>query len=188
MYTMSMWEPPPPGKLHCLCQIVMQSGKLATCRTGQFCRNKQNTLKCFMFFLYFLIKEIFSDSNNISYGMNQKIKKKKKKKHLISNIPVDSNFTFSSYEWLFVFHCSHRLLCWRKSSVRDFCENCSHFILKWFQPNFFGEVYFLEESYENIQKIPILKIFRASSIQSGSMSLTLMMYNFGCNVEEIKFN
>ena len=29
-----------------------------------------------------------------------------------------------------------------------FCENCYHFILKWFQPDSFGEVYFLEESYE----------------------------------------
>ena len=43
-----------------------------------------------------------------------------------------------------------------------FCENCSYFILKWFQPNSFEEVCFLKESYENIQKIQILK---APSIQ-----------------------
>ena len=43
-----------------------------------------------------------------------------KQKKLISKISVDSNFTFSSYAWLCVFHCSHRLLCWIKSRVRDF--------------------------------------------------------------------
>ena len=36
-----------------------------------------------------------------------------------------------------------------------FCENCSHFIRKWFQPNSFGEVGFLEKSYKNMQKIQI---------------------------------
>ena len=45
-----------------------------------------------------------------------------------------------------------------------FYENCSHFILKWFQPNSFEEVCFLEESYENMQKIQIFKIFRVPSI------------------------
>ena len=43
-------------------------------------------------------------------------------------------------------------------------ENCSHFILKWFQPNSFGEVCLLEESYKITQKIQILKILRAPSI------------------------
>ena len=37
-----------------------------------------------------------------------------------SKISVNSNFTFSNYAWLCVFHCSHRLLCWIKSRVRDF--------------------------------------------------------------------
>ena len=40
-------------------------------------------------------------------------------KKLISKISVDSNFTFLSYARLCVFHCSHRLLCWIKSRVRD---------------------------------------------------------------------
>ena len=40
-----------------------------------------------------------------------------KQKELISKISVDSYFTFSSYAWLCVFHCSHRLLCWIKSHV-----------------------------------------------------------------------
>ena len=41
-----------------------------------------------------------------------------------------------------------------KLSLLDetFCENCSHFILKCFQPNSFGEMCFLEESYEKMQK------------------------------------
>ena len=40
-------------------------------------------------------------------------------------------------------------------------KHCSYFILKWFQPNSFGlgEVYLLEESYENMQKIQILEKF-----------------------------
>ena len=33
-----------------------------------------------------------------------------------------------------------------------FYENCSHFILKWFQANSFEEVCFLEEGYEIKQK------------------------------------
>ena len=40
-----------------------------------------------------------------------------------------------------------------------FCENCSHFILKWFQPDSFGEVCFLEESYENMQKFKFWKFW-----------------------------
>ena len=29
---------------------------------------------------------------------------------------------------------------------KTFCNNCSHFILKWFQPNSLGALFFLEES------------------------------------------
>ena len=36
---------------------------------------------------------------------------KYKQKKLISKHWVDSNFIFSSYAWLCVFHCSHRLVC-----------------------------------------------------------------------------
>ena len=46
---------------------------------------------------------------------------------------------------------------------KTFCENCFHFILKWSQPNIFGEVCFLEESYKNMQKTQILKKLRAPS-------------------------
>ena len=45
-----------------------------------------------------------------------------------------------------------------------FCENCSHFILKWFQPNSFEEMCFSEESYKNMQQIQRLKFLRAPSI------------------------
>ena len=62
-------------------------------------------------------KGIFSDSNNIFLWYESEDINKKK---LISKISVDFNFTFSSYAWLCVFHCSHRLLCWIKSLVRDF--------------------------------------------------------------------
>ena len=50
--------------------------------------------------------------------------------------------------------------CVESSLVYEtFCENCCHFILKWFQPKFFGEVCFLEETYENMQEIQILIFF-----------------------------
>ena len=42
-----------------------------------------------------------------------------RQKKLISKISVDSNFTFSSYAWLCMFHCSHWLLCWIKSRVQE---------------------------------------------------------------------
>ena len=59
----------------------------------------------------------------------------------------------------------NKVLNGSKSLVYEtFCENCFHFILKLFQPNSFGEVCFSEESYENMQKIQILKILRESSI------------------------
>ena len=86
-------------------------------------------------------------------------------KKLVSNILVDSSFTFSSYAWLCVFHCSHRLLCWIKSRVRDFLWKLLSFHTEKIQPNSFGKVCFLEDSYKNVQKIQILKILRAPSIR-----------------------
>ena len=63
------------------------------------------------------VKGIFSDSNNIFlWYQSEDINKKK----LISKISDDFNFLFSSYAWLCVFHCSHRLLCWINSRVREF--------------------------------------------------------------------
>ena len=93
------------------------------------------------------------------------------KKEPISKISVDSNFMFSSYAWLCVFHCSHRQLCWIKSLTQDFLWVLLSIILKWFQPNSFGKVCFLEESYENMQKIPIVNILRAPSFQHQGVCL-----------------
>ena len=46
--------------------------------------------------------------------------RRNKQKKLISKISADSNSTFSSYAWLCVFHCFHRLLCWIKSRTQNF--------------------------------------------------------------------
>ena len=43
-----------------------------------------------------------------------------KGKNLFFKISADSNFAFSSYAWLFLFYCFHRLLCCIKSRVQDF--------------------------------------------------------------------
>ena len=60
-----------------------------------------------------------------TYGMNQKQDQKiQTKKKLISKISVDSNFAFSSYAWLGVFHCSNRLVLNKSLVSRLFCENC----------------------------------------------------------------
>ena len=62
--------------------------------------------------------------------------------------------------------------CVEESLVHEtFCDDCSHFILKRLQTNSFGEVCFLEESYENMQKIRILKIWRAPSIRHEGVYL-----------------
>ena len=54
-----------------------------------------------------------------------------------------------------------------KSCVRDFSVKIAliSYCNDWFQPNSFGEVCFLEESYKNMQKFQILQILKAPSIQ-----------------------
>ena len=74
----------------------------------------------------FVTLEEYSVIRTTFYGMNYRRHKQKK---LISKILVDSSFAFSSYAWLCVFHCSHRLLCCIKSCVRDF-QIALIFILK----------------------------------------------------------
>ena len=57
--------------------------------------------------------------------------------------------------------------CVESSFVNEtFYANCSYFILIWFQPNSFGEMCFLEESYEKMQKLQILKILRVPSTRN----------------------
>ena len=41
----------------------------------------------------------------------------------------------------------------------SFCENCSYFILKWFQPSSFWEMCFLDESYEKSKSVKFWKIW-----------------------------
>ena len=116
----------------------------------------------------YYLKEYSVNLTTFFYGMNQKIKNKKNfvKFSKFQLIPI---FCFQVRHDYCVFHCSHRLLCWIKSCVQDFLWY--HFILKWFQPNSFGEACSLEESYENLQKIQILKILRAPSIRHQGVCL-----------------
>ena len=83
-----------------ICQIIYQSTNSSRghiyifhphdMRTGEAC-NPQ------------VLKEVFSDFNNIiSWHESEEVNQKKKKKKLISKISVDSSFTFSSYAWLCV--------------------------------------------------------------------------------------
>ena len=82
----------------------------------------------------------FSDFNNIIlWHESEDINKKK-------------NTYFQNFSWF-------QFYIYKLCIITDdnFCENCSHFILKWFQLNSFGEMWFLEDSYKYMQKIPILK-------------------------------
>ena len=61
---------------------------------------------------------------------------------------------------------------------KTFCENCSHFTLKCFQPNSFGEVCFLEGSYENRQKKKSNFENFESALYSTSGSMPLIDFTF----------
>ena len=99
-----------------------------------------------------------------------------KQKKLISKSSVDSNSMFSSYTWLYMFHCSHRLLCWIKSCVRDFLWKFLSFHTKMVLPNSFEEVCFSGESYENMQTKSKFKNFESALYStSGTMPLSLIM-------------
>ena len=55
------------------------------------------------------------------------------------------------------FQVTHDYVCYiapKDNCLVDetFCEYCSHFILKWFQPNSFGEMSFLELSRRKCKK------------------------------------
>ena len=92
------------------------------------------------------IKGIFSDSNNIfSWHELEDINKKS---YPNLRIHVMHDYVL----------CSHRLLCCIVLCTR-LCENCSHFILKLFQPNSFEEVCFLMTSYKNMQKSTFWKFW-----------------------------
>ena len=97
---------------------------------------------------YSVITNIFlwNESDDINNNNNNK---KEKKKKVISKMPVDSTFMFTSLmhdyvHWNCSIHYCIRLILINETS----CENCSYFTLKWFLFNSSGEMCFLEESYK----------------------------------------
>ena len=77
---------------------------------------------------------------------------------------------------IYMYHCS--IDCCFELNIRDgnFCENCSHFTLKWFQPNSYGEMCFLGESQEGsyIQidvRYSNFEHFNGTYMKMGSMPL-----------------
>ena len=99
---------------------------------------------------YGSIKGIVSDSNNIFLWHKSEDLNNNKNKNKKTNIPILCFQVMHDYT-CFIAPIDY---CVELSLVdKTFCENCSHFIWKWFQPNSFGEMCFLEESYEKMQKI-----------------------------------
>ena len=114
------------------------------------------------FEVFSLVKGIFIDSNNIfSCHESEDINKK----------AYFQNFGWYQFQVfkLCMIMCVSLLpettVLNKVSCTRIYVKNCSHFIQKWFHPNSFGELSFLEESYGNMQKNQILKILRVPSIQ-----------------------
>ena len=83
------------------------------------------------------------------YGMNKKIQTKKNLFPKFKLIPILHFQVMHDYV-CFIAPIDY---CVELSLVAEtFRGNCSHFTLKWFQPNSFGEMCFLEESYKKIAK------------------------------------
>ena len=57
-------------------------------------------------------------------------------------------YVYKLYDYIYYYHCSIDNCVELNINNNNFCENSSHFILKWFLPNSFGELRFLEESYK----------------------------------------
>ena len=89
-------------------------------RTSQVC-NPQVIYK--EIHRFFNLKGIFSDSTNIFLwyeSEDTKKKKQKKKKSLFPKFQLIPVLCFQNMHDYVCFNCSHRLLCWIKSRVRDF--------------------------------------------------------------------
>ena len=96
------------------------------------------------------LKGIFSDSNDILLW------------HESEDINKKSLFPKFQLIQILRFQVMHDYVCFiapidycveLSLMFETFCESCSHFRLKWFQPNSFGEVCFWEKmSYENMKK------------------------------------
>ena len=117
-----------------------------------------------------VIKGIVSDSNSIFLWHESEHINKKCLFPKFQLIPISCFQVMHDY----VFHCSHRLLCWKVLCTRLSVKNCYHFILKWFEPNSFGEFCFLEESYRNMQKNSNFENF-GSALYSTSVSMPLIV-------------
>ena len=107
------------------------------------------------------------------------------------------NDSLTSYAWL----CCVSLLRVELIAVDDnLCENCSHFTLKWFQLNFFGEICFLEENYIRYKSIPtslftttgwlrtfiIINDFKYDDKIKKELSLNHLFVLFACYSEFLK--
>ena len=96
------------------------------------------------------VKEVFSDH------FMARIWRYKQKKSPFPKFQLIPILCFQvMHDYRCVFHCSHRQLCWIKSLTQDFLWELLSIILKWFQPNSFGKVYFLEEGYEICKKFQL---------------------------------
>ena len=103
--------------------------------------------------------------------------KRYKKKKLISKISVDSNFMFSSYGWLCVFHCSHRLLCWIKSRIWDFSWKLLSFHTEIISTEFLWGSVLLRGELRKYAKNPNFENFESALyLTSGSMPLNSMLH------------
>ena len=115
------------------------------------------------------IKGIFCDSNNIFlwYESENIIKK--------AYFQNFSSFQFYVFKLCMILCIS--LLPYITVLNKVFCENCSHFILKWFQPNLCGEVCFLEECTTKMQKIHILKFWEHPLSDISEYAFNLIRIN-----------
>ena len=109
-----------------------------------------------MLFVFVSLKGILSSSNNIILWHKSEDTKKKN-----TWFPKFQLIPIYVYKLYMIMLCFIAPYCVELSFVdKTFCENCSHFILKWFQLNSFGEMCILKESYKNMQKFMILKIWK----------------------------
>ena len=97
-----------------------------------------------------------------------------KQKRPISKISVHSNFTFSSYARLYVFHCSQRLLCWIKSRTQDFLWKVSSFHTEMISAQFLWGSVILRGELQRYAQYSNLKNFKSALyLTSGIMPLML---------------
>ena len=126
---------------------------------------------------------ILSDSNTIILTW---IRRYKQKRHT-SKISVDSNiYKLCIIMWCFI---APKTTVLNQFIIDDnFCMNCSHFILKWFHPKSFGEMCFSEESYKQIQKIQILKIWERPQYKIREYALNIVLFTCSKYLKQVHFD